>query len=147
MTALSALMTVLAQLAGLVRSHEVARVATVATIASSTLELLATVAIAEKPVAPAKISVGQGSSHPGHRGHRQRTYIRNPSVLIGIQNGRRVARSILSFEMARVARVATRLCRQGLNRGHPIFGGGQGGHCLPHTVLHSDRRSRAPPGG
>jgi hypothetical protein len=132
---------------GIGRFYEVARVATVATIIPSTVDSLATVAIGKDPVAAPMSLTKQGSSRAGHRGHRPTTDIKNPSVVIDTGNEQRVARSILSFEVVRVARVATRLFHQRLIRSHLSFATGHGGYRFLLAPQYLDRRSRAPPQG
>ena len=111
----------------------VAPVAPVAPTDARRPSLGATRASAEHAVAPPKSLAAKGRSQRGHRGHLRSMGYRNPVS----SNRGRVARSILCFEIGRVAPVASRLISQWFSRGHLNFAGGPGG---PSTC-----RARAPP--
>ena len=93
----------------------------------------ATRASAEYAVAPRKSLATQGRSQRGHRGHPRSKGHGYPAS----SNRGRVARSILCFEIGKVAPLASPLIAQWLSRGHLSFAGGPGG---PSTC-----RARAPP--
>jgi hypothetical protein len=112
---------------------KVAPVVQVAPASASHPKIGATGATAKYRVAPLKSLVTQGRSQRGHRGHPQGKGHRN-SVS---SNRGRVARSILCFEIDKVAPVASHLISQWVSRGHLSFAGGPGGP--------SYNRARAPP--
>ncbi len=111
----------------------VAPVAPVAPTAPDRLKFGATGASAEHAVAPRKSLAAQDRSQRGHRGH---LWTKGYGTPVSSNRGR-VARSILCFEIGRVAPVASRLISQGFSRGHLGFAGGPGG---PIKC-----RARAPP--
>ena len=116
--------------------HDRFRVAPVAPVAPTEArrpDFGATRASAEHAVAPRNSLVTQDRSQRGHRGHLGSKGYGNPAS----SNRGRVARSILCFEIGRVAPVASRLISQWFSRGHLNFAGGPGG---PSTC-----RARAPP--
>ena len=116
--------------------HDHSRVAPVALVALTAADCLkfgATGASAEHAVAPRNSLATQDRSQRGHRGHLGSKGYGNPVS----SNRGRVARSILCFEIGRVAPVASRLNSQWFSRGHLSFAGGPGGP--------SACRARAPP--
>jgi len=112
---------------------QVAPVAPVAPSSTRHPKIGATGASAGYAVAPLNSLTTQDRSQRGHRGHLRSKGYGNPAS----SNRGRVARSILCFEIGRVAPVASRLISQGFSRGHLGFAGGPGGP--------SACRARAPP--
>lgn len=109
---------------------KVAPVARVAPASARPPKIGATGATAKYRVAPLKSLVTQDRSqrgHPQNKGHGNSLS----------SNRGRVARSILCFEIDRVAPVASHLISQWLSWGHLSFAGGPGGP--------SYNRARAPP--
>lgn len=116
--------------------HDRLRVAPVAPVAPTDARRSnsgATGASAEHAVAPSNLLTTRDRSQRGHQGHLRSKGYGNPVS----SNRGRVARSILCFEIGRVAPVASHLISQWFSRGHLSFAGGPGG---PSTC-----RARAPP--